>query len=114
LINDFRFQASARRAVTRAGDTIGPDRNSRSSSFWPTYDADSTRHETRYQVVNNLLFSRSHSEWKGGVTVNHVSLASELRDGFGALYIFRSIDDFAAGRPAIWRQTFVHRQRNSL
>jgi hypothetical protein len=64
-------------------------------------NADSTRHETRYQVVDNLSLSRSHSEWKGGVTVNHVSLDSELRDGFGAIYIFRTLDDFAAARPAM-------------
>jgi hypothetical protein len=107
LINDFRFQASARRAVTRAGDTVGPGIEIAGlARFGRPFDADSTRREIRYQVVNNLSLSRSHSEWKGGVTVNHVSLNSELRDGFGALYIFRTLDDFAAGRPAIWRQAF--------
>jgi hypothetical protein len=107
LINDFRFQASARRAVTRAGDTIGPGIEIAGlARFGRPYDADSARRETRYQVVDNLSLSRAHSEWKGGVTVNHVSLNGELRDGFGALYIFRTLDDFAAGRPAIWRQAF--------
>jgi hypothetical protein len=106
-INDFRFQASARRAVTRAGDTIGPGVEIAGlARFGRPYDSDSTRRELRYQVVDNLSLSRSHSEWKGGVTFNHVSLNSELRDGFGALYIFRTLDDFAAGRPAIWRQAF--------
>ena len=107
LINDFRFQGSARRAVTRAGDTIGPGIEIAGlARLGRPYDADSTRHETRFQVVDTLSLSRSHSEWKGGVTVNHVSLDSELRDGFGALYIFRTLDDFAAGHPAIWRQAF--------
>src|SRR5712664_1356274 len=107
LINDFRLQASARRAVTRAGDTVGPSVEIVGlARFGRPYDADSTRRETRYQVVDNLSLSRSHSEWKGGVTVNHVSLNSELRDGFGGLYIFRTLDDFAAGRPATWRQAF--------
>ncbi|MDQ6651819.1 MAG: TonB-dependent receptor, partial [Acidobacteriota bacterium] len=105
LINDTRFQASSRRAVTRAGDTVGPGVEIVGlARFGRPFDADSTRRETRYQVVDNLSLSHSHSEWKGGVTVNHVSLNSELRDGFGALYIFRTLDDFAAGRPAIWRQ----------
>lgn len=107
LINDFRFQASARRAVTRAGDTVGPSVEIAGlARFGRPYDADSTRCETRYQVVDNLSLSNSHSEWKAGVTVNRVSLASELRDGLGALYIFRTLDEFAAGRPAIWRQAF--------
>jgi hypothetical protein len=64
------------------------------------------RHETREQFVDNVSLSRSRSDWKAGVTINHVSLKSELRDGFGALYVFRTVDDFAAGRPAIWRQAF--------
>ncbi len=107
LINDFRFQASARRAVTRAGDTVGPGVEIVGlARFGRPYDADSTRREARYQVVDNLSLSRQHSEWKGGVTVNHVSLNSELRDGFGGLYIFRTLDEFAAGRPATWRQAF--------
>jgi len=107
LINDFRFQASARRAVTQAGDTLGPGVEIAGlGRFGLPYDSDSTRRELRYQVVNNLSLSHSQSEWKGGVTVNHVSLNSELRDGFGALYTFRTLDDFAAGRPAIWRQAF--------
>ena len=107
LINDARFQASARRAVTRAGDTVGPGVEVAGlARFGRPFDADSTRRETRYQVVDNLSLSHSRSEWKGGVTVNHASLDSELRDGFGALYIFRALDDFAAGRPAIWRQAF--------
>jgi hypothetical protein len=106
-INDFRFQASTRRAVTRAGDTLGSGVEIAGlARFGRPYDADSNRRETRYQIVDNLSLSRSLSEWKGGVTVNRVSLNSELGDGFGALYIFRTLDDFAAGRPAIWRQSF--------
>ncbi len=107
LINDVRFQASTRRAVTRAGDAVGPEVHIVGlARFGRPFDADSTRRETREQLVDNISLSHSHSEWKGGVTVNHVSLNSELRDGFGALYILRTLDDFAAGRPAIWRQSF--------
>src|SRR6266851_3593481 len=107
LINDVRFQGSARRAVTLAGDTVGPGVEIVGlARFGRPFDADSTRQETRYQAVDNLPLSRQHSEWKGGVTVNHVSLNSQLGDGFGAVYIFRTLDDFAAGRPAIWRQAF--------
>src|SRR6266436_3380996 len=107
LVNDVRFQASTRHAVTRAGDTVGPEVEIVGvARFGRPFDADSTRKETRYQVVDNLSLSNSHSEWKGGVTINHVGLNSEFRDGFGALYIFRTLDDFAAGRPAVWRQAF--------
>ena len=107
LINDVRFQLSTRRAVTHAGDTPGPGIEIVGiARFGRPFDADSTRSEKRVQFVDNVSLAWSHSEWKGGVTVNHVSLNSELRDGFGALYIFRTLNDFAAGRPATWRQTF--------
>jgi hypothetical protein len=107
LVNDLRFQASTRRAVTRVGDAVGPQVEIVGTArFGRPFDADSTRHETREQFVDNVSLSHSRSEWKGGVTVNHVSLDSELRDEFGALYIFRTLDDFAVGRPAIWRPFF--------
>src|SRR3989475_11396393 len=107
LVSDVRFQASTRRAVTRAGDTVGPEVEIVGvARFGRPFDADSTRKESREQFVDNISFSHSRSEWKGGVTVNHVALNSEFRDGFGGLYIFRTLDDFAAGRPAVWRQAF--------
>ncbi len=107
LVNDVRFQASARRALTRAEDAIGPQVEIVGiARFGRPFDADSTRRETREQFVDNISLSHSRGEWKGGVTVNHVALNSEFRDGFGALYVFRTLDDFAAGRPAMWRQAF--------
>jgi len=107
LFNDMRFQASTRRAVTRSADPVGPEVEIVGlARFGRPFDADSTRHETREQFVDNVSLSRSRSEWKGGVTVNYVSLNSELRDGFGALYVFRTLDDFVSGHPAIWRQAF--------
>ena len=107
LVNDFRFQASTRRAVTRAGDTVGPGVEITGlARFGRPYDADTTRHETREQFVDNVSLSRGRSEWKAGATVNHVSLDDDAQDGFGGLFIFHSLADFASGRPALWRQAF--------
>jgi len=107
LVNDLRFQASTRRAVTRAGDAVGPEVEIVGvARFGRPFDADSTRKETREQFVDNISLSRSPGEWKAGMTINHVALNSEFRDGFGGLYVFRTLDDFVAGRPAIWRQAF--------
>ncbi|MBV9926811.1 MAG: TonB-dependent receptor [Acidobacteria bacterium] len=107
LVNDFRAQVSSRRAVTRAGDTQGPGVEIVGIvRFGRSYDADTTRHETREQFVDNISLSRGRSEWKVGATVNHVSLNDDARDGFGGIFIFRTLDDFAGGRPALWRQAF--------
>jgi hypothetical protein len=107
LVNDFRFQASTRRAVTRAGDMTGPGVEIIGlARFGRPFDAVGARRETREQVVDNITLERSRFEWKAGLTINHVSLNSELEDGLGGLFIFRSVDDFIAGRPAMWRQAF--------
>lgn len=107
FINDLRFQASTRRAVSRAGDTVGPSVEVVGfARFGRSFDVDGARRETREQLVDNISLVRSRSEWKAGVTVNHVSLNNNERNGFGGLYIFRTPDDFFAGRPSLWRQTF--------
>lgn len=106
-VNDLRFQLSKRHVFTRAGDTVGPGVEIVGfARFGRPFDADADRNETRQQIVDNLSFINGRSEWKGGVTVNHVSLNNDAHDGFGGLFIFRTVDDFAAGRPAIWRQAF--------
>src|SRR5262252_8875201 len=107
LINDFRFQAGARRVITRASSAEGPGIEiTGMARFGRPYDADAGRREIRKQLVESVALARPHSEWKAGATVNDVSLTSDVQGGFGGLYIFRSLDDFIAGRPAVWRQAF--------
>src|SRR5947209_11744632 len=107
LVNDFRFQASTRRATTRAGDSVGPEIEIVGlARFGRPFDADTSRRETRQQFVDNVSSSRARSEWKAGATLNHVSLNDDAQDGTGGFYAFRNVDDFAAGRPALWRQLF--------
>ncbi len=107
LVNDFRFQVSRRYVLTRAGDTVGPGVEIVGlARFGRPFDADATRRETREQLVDNISSLNGRSEWKGGATVNHVSLRNDARDGFGGLFLFRTLDDFAHSRPALWRQAF--------
>ncbi|MBA2341266.1 MAG: carboxypeptidase regulatory-like domain-containing protein, partial [Pyrinomonadaceae bacterium] len=78
FVNDLRFQASTRRAVTRAGDTVGAGIEIAGvARFGRPYDADTTRRETRQQIVDDVSFVRSRGEIKVGATVNHVSLDSQ-------------------------------------
>lgn len=107
LMNDFRFQASTRRVVTRAASAEGPGMEIAGLvRFGRPYDADAGRRETRQQLVETLALARPRSEWKAGVTANDVSLTSDIQEGFSGVYIFRSLDDFVAGRPTVWRQAF--------
>ena len=106
-VNDLRFQVSSRRVLTRAGDTVGPGIEIAGlARFGRPYNADSNRHETREQLVDSASVDRGRSQWKFGGTLNHISLDNDARDGFGGIFVFRSVADFAAGRPANWRQAF--------
>jgi hypothetical protein len=107
LINDFRFQSSARRVITRVVSVDGPEIEIAGlARFGRPYVGDAGRREIRNQLADNLSLARPRFEWKAGATVNDVSLTSDMREGFSGLFIFRSLDDFVAGKPAIWRQAF--------
>ena len=107
IINDLRFQFSTRRFLSRAGDLTGPGIDIVGlARFGRPFDSDGRRREDRQEFVDTISFTRGAQEWKTGVNINHVSLDSELRDGFGGVYTFRSVDDFLASRPAFWRQAF--------
>jgi hypothetical protein len=106
-VNDLRGQVSTRDVLTRAGDTVGPGVEiAGTARFGRPYNADSTRRERREQVVDTVSLDRSRSQWKFGGGFNHVSLDNDARDGYAGLFIFRTLDDFAAGRAAVWRQAF--------
>lgn len=107
LVNDFRAQASSRHVVTRSGDAVGPGIEIAGlARFGRPYDAGTARRERREQFVDNVSLSRGRSEWKTGATINHVSLDDDAQEGTGGLFVFRSLEDFAQGRPALWRQAF--------
>lgn len=106
-VNELRGQVSTRQVLTRAGDTTGPGIEIAGlARFGRPYDADANRRETREQMVDTVALDRVRSQWKFGAGVNHVSLTDDARDGFAGLFLFHSVDDFAAGRPAVWRQAF--------
>ncbi len=107
IINDFRFQISTRRFLSRAGDGTGAGIEIVGlARFGRPYEADGNRREHRQELVDTFSFTRGNQEWKTGANVNHVALDSEMRDGFGGIYTFRTVDDFLIARPAFWRQSF--------
>jgi hypothetical protein len=113
IINDFRFQASTRRALTRAGDRNGTGIEIIGlARFGRPFNADGTRREMRQQFVDTVSFTHGNREWKAGASVNHVALNSDIKDGFNGIYTFRTVDDFLAGRSAIFRQAFGNTHTN--
>jgi len=107
LVNDARFQWSRRRVVTRAGDLVGPGIEIAGlARFGQPYDAEGSRREDHVELVDNVVLTRPNSEWKAGATLNDVRLRDDAREGFDGLFVFRDVEAFRAGRPALWRQAF--------
>ncbi|MBX5478719.1 MAG: TonB-dependent receptor [Pyrinomonas methylaliphatogenes] len=106
LVNELRLQWSRRRAsiaedAREAGfEIVGIARAGRPLGTL------GSRREDRQQMIETVTLGRSRHEWKAGASINHVSLRSALDDGFGGYFIFRTLDDLLAGRPAVWRQAF--------
>jgi hypothetical protein len=106
-INELRFQAGTRRAVSNAGDRLGPEIDIVGVvRFGRPYDADTARRENRLQILDAITLQRRNHELKSGIAVNHAGLRSQMRDGFGGLFVFRTVDEFIASRAGQWRQAF--------
>ncbi|MFL6374934.1 MAG: carboxypeptidase regulatory-like domain-containing protein, partial [Pyrinomonadaceae bacterium] len=107
LINDLRAQFSSRHFISRSGDETGPEIDIVGvARFGRPYESDGTRNERRQEFIDTITFIRGKHELKAGVSVNHVSLNSDLGAGFGGVYIFRTLNDFLTGSAAYWRQAF--------
>ncbi len=104
-VGDLRFQVADRRAILRTNDTTGPGIEIAGLiNFGRPYEGNSSRSETHYQV--NYTYSKNvgHHLWKAGATANHVQEDATVADGFGGLYIFANVADFAASEPNQFRQ----------
>lgn len=106
-VNDLRFQLATRRVTLRTNDQIGPEIDLNGLiNFGRPYGGNSRRTENHYEVSDTFGATNGHHFIKAGVAVNRVSLDSSAPDGFGGVYIFRSLTDFFAGRADSFRQAF--------
>jgi len=106
-VGDLRFQIADRRAVLRTNDVAGPGIDITGLvDFGRPYDGNGRRTEMHDQLTYTYSQNIGHHLWKAGAIVNHVHENAAVADGFGGLYIFGSLADFAAGLPDQFRQAF--------
>jgi len=105
-VGDFRFQFADRRAVLRTNTAAGPGVEIAGVAvFGRPYDGNGKRTETHDQATYTYSHARGKHLLKAGATFNRVHLDAAMADGFGGLYQFGSLADFAAGRVDMYRQT---------
>ena len=98
-VGDFRFQFADRRAVVRTNDATGPGVDIAGLiEFGRLWEGNGRRTEQHEQTTYTYSRSEGHHLLKAGVTYNRVSLDAAMADGFGGLFIYPTLADFAAGR----------------
>ena len=106
-VGDLRFQIASRGVVLRTNDMVGPGVEIEGLvNFGRPYDGNGSRTETHQELTYTYSRSAGRHLWKAGVTAHRIHLDANSADGFGGLYIFGSLADFAAGRPDSFRQSF--------
>ena len=98
-VGDLRFQIAGRNAVVRTNDATGPGIDIAGLiEFGRPWEGNGRRTEQHKQATYTYSRSKSHHLLKAGATYNRVSLDAAMADGFGGLYLYPTLADFAAGR----------------
>ena len=106
-VNEAGFQYVARNVALRTNDSTGPGISITGMlDFGRPYAGNDRRSEQQVEAHDVLSWSLGSHLLKSGLVVNHTALVSEAPDGFGGIYLFNSLVDFAAGQPSFFLQSF--------
>jgi outer membrane receptor for ferrienterochelin and colicin len=106
-LNSFRFQVSTRRAVLRTGDQVGPEIVVAGLvDFGRPYDGNDRRRENHYELSDVASIQRATHLLSFGADLDWIHESISAYDGFGAVYIFPTLDSFWNGQPDEYRQAF--------
>ena len=71
-------------------------------SFGQSAVLDSSRIEDHVQVVESATIVRGAHQFGFGASLQHITLDARLANRFAGVFIFPTLDDFAAGRPTFF------------
>ncbi|HKV78668.1 MAG TPA: TonB-dependent receptor [Candidatus Sulfotelmatobacter sp.] len=106
-LNSIRFQVSTRRAVLKTGDQVGPEiAVAGLVDFGRPYDGNDRRRENHYELSDVASIQKGAQLISFGGDVDWIHEDISAYDGFGATYIFPTLDSFLNGQPDQYRQAF--------
>jgi hypothetical protein len=106
-VNSVRFQVSTRRAVLRSTDQIGPAISIAGLvDFGRPYDGNDKRRENHYELIDVASAAKGRHLINFGADLDWIHENASAYDGFGAVYIFPTLDAFLNGQPDQYRQAF--------
>ncbi|HYL14272.1 MAG TPA: TonB-dependent receptor [Terriglobales bacterium] len=112
-LNSVRFQASTRRAVLKTADQIGPGISIAGLvDFGRPYDGNDRRRENDYEVSDVASMAKGRHLVSFGADLDWIREKASALDGFGAIYVFPTLDSFLSGQPDEYRQAFGNPHTN--
>jgi len=112
-LNSVRFQVSTRRAVLRTADQTGPGISIAGLvDFGRPYDGNDIRRENHYELSDVASTAKGRHLVSFGGDLDWIREKVSAYDGFGAIYIFPTLDSFLNGEPDEYRQAFGNPNTN--
>ena len=112
-LNGVRFRASPRRAALRVADQIGPKISIAGLvDFGCPYAGNDSRRENHYELGDVASLATPRHLFSFGADLDWVRENVSAYDGFGAAYIFPTLDAFLNGQPDQYRQAFGNPRTN--
>jgi Carboxypeptidase regulatory-like domain/TonB dependent receptor len=106
-LNSVRFQVSTRKSSLRTTDQIGPEVSIAGLiNFGRPYDGNEKRRENHYEFADVASLARGRHLINFGGDLDWIHENVSAYDGFGAVYIFPTLDAFLSGDPDQYRQAF--------
>jgi hypothetical protein len=106
-LNSVRFQVSTRRAALRTADQIGPEISIAGLiDFGRPYDGNDKRRENHYEFADVASLAKGRHLLSFGGDLDWMDENVTAYDGFGAVYIFPTLNAFLSGTPDQYRQAF--------
>jgi len=108
-INSVRFQVSTRGAVLRTADQTAPSISIAGLvDFGRPYNGNENRRENHYELNDVASAAKGRHLLSFGGDLDWIREKVASYDGFGAVYIFPTLDTFLSGQPDEYRQVFAN------
>jgi outer membrane receptor protein involved in Fe transport len=106
-LNSVRFQVSTRRTVLRTTDQTGPEISIAGLiDFGRSYDGNERRRENHYELSDVASTAKGRHLISFGGDLDWIHENVWAYHGFGAVYIFPTLNAFLNGQPDQYRQAF--------
>jgi hypothetical protein len=103
-VNDLRLQVAHRNAKLWPNSTGPMYEIPGVITFGQGYRLDQARTEAHYEVVDSYSALVGRHLLTAGGSIHRVNLDARLANRFGGVYLFPTVEDFAAGRPDVFSQ----------